>query len=145
MFLGVPITADKYENKPFLGPLAPQPFTGPIQNKANEVAYARPNQPLKVKARLAGGFCSCVSAINNFYKTDFKTVDGYARSIPVNSKTPAETGFVITYESWMGHIAHYYRFGDDLVIDYEANYQHCALSSGRILPIASPLIKGYIN
>ena len=97
-----------------------------------------------IKRTGVAGNCSCVAGINNYYKTSFKTLDGYARSIPVSSKLPATTGFVITYESWMGHIAHYYLDGEFIVIDAEWNYIPCRFSSGRKLPISSPLIKGFL-
>lgn len=145
-FFAVPTTAEKpltiHDNKILIGPPAPLPVLGPVYTPAKP---ARPNKPAKSKTTVASGQCNCLLAINTFYKTNFKTTDGYARSIPVNSKTPAETGFVITRESWMGHIAHYYKSGDLIVIDYEGNYERCRLSSGRTLPVASRLIKGYIN
>jgi hypothetical protein len=93
--------------------------------------------------------CNCVKALNQKFGTNFKTLDGFARSIPINSKVPAEIGFVITYESFpgtnTGHIAHYYKDYDEIVLDWEANYERCQFSSGRRLPINSPLIKGYNN
>lgn len=100
------------------------------------------------KASLAAnsGFnlCSCVIAINQKYGTNIHTLNGYARSIPVSSNLPSTTGFVVTYESWAGHIAHYYLDGEFIVIDWEANYQSCKITSGRKLLIGSPLIKGYL-
>lgn len=91
------------------------------------------------------GQCSCVAGVNAYYKTNFKTLDGYARSIPTSSNLPSTTGFVITRDSWMGHISHYYLDGDFIVIDAEWNYVHCSFSTGRKIPVDSPLIKGYIN
>lgn len=69
---------------------------------------------------------------------------GYAKNYPVNSQVPALYGFVVTYESYAGHVALYYLDGSDLVLD-EANYVSCRITSGRRLPVGSPLIKGYIN
>lgn len=95
--------------------------------------------------------CSCVQAINDHFGTNFKTTDAnhLAKSIPINSKTPAAMGFVITYESRpgtvTGHIGHYYLDGDEIVIDWESNYDRCAVTSGRRLRVGSSLIKGYIN
>lgn len=93
--------------------------------------------------------CSCVTGLNAHFGTNFKTLDNFARSIPINSKIPADIGYVITYESrpggQTGHIAHYYLLGNEIVIDWEANYERCKVSSGRRLTVGSPLIKGYIN
>ena len=89
--------------------------------------------------------CSCVLGLNAHFGTNFHTLDGYARSIPTNSTVPAEMGFVITRESWKGHISHYYHLGDVIVIDWETNYVSCQMTSGRVIPVDSGLIKGYIN
>jgi hypothetical protein len=93
--------------------------------------------------------CSCVQALNAHFGTNFQTLDGFARSIPINSKTPASMGYVVTYESRpgasTGHIGHYYLEGSEIVVDWEANYEKCKISSGRTLPVGSSLIKGYIN
>lgn len=93
--------------------------------------------------------CSCVTYLNAYYGTNIRTVDGYARSIVVKSKLPSTTGFVVTYESGAGHIAHYYSDGDYIVLDAEWNYQHfvagdCPMTSGRRIKADSLIIKGYL-
>jgi hypothetical protein len=93
-------------------------------------------------ATYSGGYCSCIKyaqsiglGISGY---------GYARNYPVNSHTPAQSGFVLTRESVYGHIAYYVLQGGNLVLQ-EANYSKCRLTTGRILPVNSSLIRGYIN
>lgn len=96
-------------------------------------------------------YCSCVIGLNKRFGTNFKTLDGFARSIPTNSTVAAKSGFVVTYESRpgtkTGHIA-YYVLDDDqknITIEWESNFIQCKVSSGRKIPVNSTLIKGYIN
>lgn len=103
----------------------------------------RANQAKSVVSN-QGPVCSCVSWVNWKYGTNLKTLDGYARSIPTNSKEPAMAGFVITRESWAGHVGRYILDGDYLVLT-ESNYSKCRVTVGRRLSIFSPLIIGYIN
>lgn len=120
--------------------------------KDYELAQAK----LRAKKAHIGSYqgikCSCVLGINAYYGTNFHTtnVSHTAISIPINSYVPAETGFAITYESKAGHIIHYYKLGDVIVVDAEWNYKHfvrgdCPMTSGRIISIGSSVIKGYIN
>lgn len=109
--------------------------------------YALETPPLPIP-KLKVQVCSCVAGINAHYGTNFRTLDGFARSIPTNSSTPAATGFVVTFESSGGHIAHYYTLGSKIIVDWEINYTHlvpgdCPVTSGRELPAA--LVKGFIN
>lgn len=86
--------------------------------------------------------CSCVL----YAQSVGLKLSGYgnARNYPVNSKVPAESGFVVTYESGRGHMAHYVKIGLFLRLD-ESNYDTCRITYGRLLPINSKVIKGYIN
>ncbi len=46
-------------------------------------------------------------------------------------------------EGYYGHVAVIREIrGTDLVLE-EANYSRCRKTTGRVLPISSPLIKGY--
>lgn len=108
------------------------------------VEYERTHpKPIKSPKKTTANYCSCVAGVNAHFGTHFKTLDGFARSIPTNSQIPASSGFVITRESWQGHIAHYYLLGDQIIIDWEANYVSCKVSSGR--PLSNSLVKGFIN
>jgi len=92
--------------------------------------------------KTTGNACNCI-----LYAQEIGLdVSGYgaAKNYPVNSQIPAATGFVVTYESFLGHAAKYTLQGENLVLQ-EANYYRCQITSTRILSIYSPLIKGYWN
>lgn len=94
-----------------------------------------------VGGKKAGNACSCVL----WAQAQGMALKGYgaARNYPVSSKTPEAAGFVVTYESGLGHMAAYRLEGEWLVMS-EANYVRCTVTHGRRLRVDSPLIKGYI-
>lgn len=79
--------------------------------------------------------------------TGIDTIKGLARNVPTNSKVPQVGGAVKTAESRAGHIAVVIGIeGSDLILA-EANYYNTKngnITSGRRLPMNSPLIRGYI-
>jgi len=87
-------------------------------------------------------YCSCVI----YAQSLGLGISGYgaARNYPINSLVPAQSGFVFTHESGYGHVAYYVLQGENLLLQ-EANYQRCRLTTGRLLPVNSGLIRGYVN
>lgn len=79
--------------------------------------------------------------------TGIDSIKGVAKNVPTNSDFPQIGGAVKTAEGSVGHIAVIIAIeGNDLVLA-EANYRNTAtgnITSGRKLPLDSPLIKGYI-
>ena len=136
----------------------------------NEKAYFKPNPPTasedvesskkydaeqkrlqalkkrSISYKTKGNACSCVA----FAQSLGLKLSGYglAKNYPAPGKIPASSGFVATYESRpgtnTGHLAFYILNGEYLILT-EANYVGCRITSGRRLPVNSPLIRGYIN
>lgn len=126
-----------YISKPYCDPVLH------VTQDAGDCFYQVPKKPVMAPH---SGFnsCSCVSYARFKSGLNIKTVNGLAKSIPINSKTPAASGLVVTYESSAGHIA-LYTLKDNILILDESNYSTCKVTSGRELPVSSALIKGYIN
>lgn len=99
---------------------------------------------LRIKAtHYASYSCYCAWYLEVKYGIP-KTPLGYAGSYKPGSTTPSAQGFVLTYESSKGHIAHYTLQGNILLLDDEANYVTCRVTHTRTLPVSSPLIRGYL-
>lgn len=111
-------------------------------NEARRLASLRKSQPQNLATGVGKYPCNCVL----WAQANGLGISGYgaARNYPVNSKIPAATGFVVTYESSPGHIAKYTLVGEYLLLQ-EANYYRCQITTNRLLPVNSTLIKGYIN
>lgn len=86
--------------------------------------------------------CSCVSYARYIRGVDVGSI-GVARNHPVNAQVPTVGAYVVTYESWAGHLGVVTGVTDTHIIISEANYVRCTVTKGRMLPIDSPLIKGY--
>lgn len=101
-------------------------------------------QPIVKKTNYAANYaCFCAWYLQVKYGIP-KTPKGYAGSYKVGSLIPSASGFVLTRESALGHIAHYTLVGKNLLLDDEANYKTCRVTHTRILPVSSPLIRGYL-
>lgn len=141
------ITSEYYENKVI------ENTVGDPKKTAIEESYEVPKPIPKNKKTYtigsqsnskiqSGVACSCVI----YAQSLGLGIKGYglAKNYPTNSKVPAASGFVVTYESKSGHIAYYVLQGNILLLQ-ESNYKRCTITSGRVLSPNSKVIKGYIN
>jgi hypothetical protein len=88
--------------------------------------------------------CSCVTflRVSGIYMP--RTTNGLAKSLPVASAKPSDSGGVVKLnESYAGHVAAYILEGNELVLT-EANYIRCKRTSGRRIKVDDPRIMGYI-
>lgn len=86
--------------------------------------------------------CSCVLYLEQKYGFNIGSI-GQAKNWPINSQTPEVGEVVITSESNLGHVAKIMDIREGNLILDESNYSKCQHTTGRKLPIDSPLIKGY--
>lgn len=123
-----------------------KPYCDPVLNAGQDPqdCFYQASKRSNLAENTGFNSCSCVSYAKFKSKLGIRTLDGFARSIPINSTVPADSGLVITFESLYGHVALYRRVGAILILD-ESNYSHCKVTTGRELPVGSALIKGYIN
>lgn len=85
--------------------------------------------------------CSCVLYARLI--TGLNESVGLAKNWPINSKYPTIGGVVVTSEGKVGHVAVIKDIKDGKLILDESNWVSCTITSGRELPIDSPLIRGY--
>ena len=114
----------------------------------NQYHLENPKKPLPVVKKYTGGdACNCTMYLWNKYKDPRIKGHGTAKNIPVWSQPPYPTGYVVTYESApgtiTGHLAMYkLNENNQVEIIDEANYESCAVTSGRI--VNPSVIKGFI-
>lgn len=147
------VNASKQEDLPFIGPLpVPQPVVKPKPKVAPKpqpkpAVVAVGDQKLTVVSWIKQ---QCVTYV--YARTGNDNLLGYktAGKIPVNSQTPIVGAVVITSEGAYGHAAYVVAIEDDNLVLDEANYIDTnyksggPVTAGRVLPISSPLIKGYV-
>lgn len=68
---------------------------------------------------------------------------GYARNIPVSTKTPYVGATIVTYESSAGHVGKVIAIEGNLIHIQDGNYKR-GYATKRTLPLDSRLIKGYL-
>lgn len=68
---------------------------------------------------------------------------GYARNLPIQTKTPYVGATIVTYESSAGHVGMVIAVENGVVHIQDGNYRR-GYATKRTLPITSGLIKGYI-
>lgn len=121
-----------------------KPDCDPVKavGQSSEDCFYKESKKVFVASDTSEHKCNCVlwAQANGLNITGY----GAAENYPINSSVPSSSGFVITYEGTLGHMAKYILSGEYLILT-EANFVSCQITTGRLLPITSKLIKGYIN